>query len=183
MLFDKQDTQGMLDSLHKFDVKKGDFIFVKGGVPHAIGEGCFLCELQEPTDLMVIPEIMTPSGNVLKEVKLHGGIGFDKMFDIFKYHGMSVEDTKKAYFSTPKKINENFEIIVDESITDKFRFSKVNVNGKYEHIIDSYGILIVTDGEIILNGISLKAGDRVFISERERNLIFQGSGEAFICQP
>jgi len=94
-----------------------------------------------------------------------------------------VEDTKKAYFSTPKKINENFEIIVDESITDKFRFSKVNVNGKYEHIIDSYGILIVTDGEIILNGISLKAGDRVFISERERNLIFQGSGEAFICQP
>ena len=55
-LFEKQDTDGMLETMHRFDVKKGDFIYVAGGVPHAIGEGCFMAELQEPTDLMVISE-------------------------------------------------------------------------------------------------------------------------------
>lgn len=182
-LFERQDIEGMLDSLHRFDVKKGDFIFVAGGVPHAIGKDCFLCELQEPTDLMVIPERVTPSGNTLAEVKLHGGLGFEKMFDVFSYDGMSEEETKKAYFSEPKRKDECLEIIVDNNITDKFRFSKVTVSGDYTLNLDSYGIMIVTEGEIIINGINLKAGDRIFISENEKTLDIKGIGTAFVCQP
>ena len=182
-LFERQDIEGMLDALHRFDVKKGDFIFVAGGVPHAIGKDCFLCELQEPTDLMVIPERVTPSGNTLAEVKLHGGLGFEKMFDVFSYDGMSEEETKKAYFSEPKRKDECLEIIVDNNITDKFRFSKVTVSGDYTLNLDSYGIMIVTEGEINVNGINLKAGDRVFVSENEKILDIKGIGTAFVCQP
>ena len=39
-----------------------------------------MAELQEPTDLMVIPERVTPSGIELADIKLHGGLGFEKMF-------------------------------------------------------------------------------------------------------
>ena len=65
---------------------------------------------------MVIPERVTPSGNTLAEVKLHGGPGFEKMFDVFSYDGMSEEETKKAYFSEPKRKDECLEIIVDNTI-------------------------------------------------------------------
>ena len=41
----------MLDSLERFDVKAGDTILIEGGMPHAIGAGCFLVEIQEPTGL------------------------------------------------------------------------------------------------------------------------------------
>ena len=50
--FEAQD--GLLEMLHRIPVAAGDFVFVDGGMPHAIGGGCFLIELQEPSDLMLV---------------------------------------------------------------------------------------------------------------------------------
>ena len=41
---------------------------------------------------MVIPERKTPSGVELADIKLHGGLGFDKMWDCYNYDGMSKEE-------------------------------------------------------------------------------------------
>ncbi len=43
-LFEEQDIQGMLDCLHKVPVQEGDTFLLEGGVPHAIGSGCFMVE-------------------------------------------------------------------------------------------------------------------------------------------
>ena len=37
--------RGILDMLHRVPVRAGDFVFVDGGVPHAIGGGCFMVEI------------------------------------------------------------------------------------------------------------------------------------------
>lgn len=182
-LFEKQDTKSMLECLHKFEVKKGDFIFVSGGVPHAIGEGCFMAELQEPTDLMVIPERVTPAGVVLSEQKMHGGLGFDKMFDCFLYNGASREETRKNYFKNPKIVDECMNVIVDSDITDKFALIKIKCNKKYVYSMPSYAIALVTDGTGEINGISLKKGDRVFVSETEKTLDINGDIEIMLCMP
>ena len=84
--------RGILEMLHRVPVRAGDFVFVDGGVPHAIGGGCFMVELQEPSDLMVVAERVTPSGRVLPEAKLHGGVGFEAMFDVYEYAGRTYED-------------------------------------------------------------------------------------------
>ncbi len=179
-LFESQDVEKMLDCLHKFTVNKGDFIFVDGGVPHAIGKNCFLAELQEPTDLMVIPERVTPSGVVLNEQKLHCGLGFEKMFDCFHYDGCDKETTRRKYFRQVKRIGENeFELVN----CDKFRLNQINVLGKLEYLMDSYGIAVVVDGNVTANGIKLVRGNRVFISEQEKKLCFNGAGEILICRP
>ena len=45
-----------------------------GGVPHAIGGGRFMVELQEPSDLMVVAERLTPSDRASRSVcKSHRG--------------------------------------------------------------------------------------------------------------
>jgi mannose-6-phosphate isomerase len=51
-----QDRRAMLDALNSFTVGAGDAIFVPAGVPHVIGEGVLLVELQEPADLSMLLE-------------------------------------------------------------------------------------------------------------------------------
>ena len=179
-LFESQDTEKMLDCLHKFKVKKGDFIFVAGGVPHAIGKNCFLAELQEPTDLMVIPERVTPSGVVLAEKKLHGGLGFEKMFDCFNYDGCSKEETKEKYFKMPQKVSD---IELELLNCDMFRLSQLDVVKECEFKMGSYGIAVVIDGSVKINDVTLEAGDRVFVSESEDKLSLSGKGTILICRP
>jgi len=182
-LFEKQDTEGMLALLHRFPVKKGDFIFVAGGVPHAIGAGCFMAELQEPTDLMVIPERVTPSGISLPDTKLHGGLGFGKMFDCFVYEGMERDTVQEKYFLTPRPQSEHVRILADSHVTDKFRLCEITVNGSYTHAADSYGIVLITEGNGQLNGAQVKPGDRFFIPEEEKSLRIDGSLKLLFCQP
>lgn len=182
-LFESQDTEAMLECMHKFSVKKGDFIFVEGGVPHAIGKNCFLAELQEPTDLMVIPEKVTPSGIELPDQKLHCGLGFEKMFDCFEYNGMSKEETYSKYFIKPKKTDSNIEVLADSSITDKFRLFRIKVNGSASFVTDSYAVAVAVYGSAEINSTMLVTGDRIFISENENNLNINGNAEILICMP
>lgn len=53
---DDQDANAMLDAMHTLQVEEGDAVLVPAGMPHAIGAGCFLLELQEPTDLSILLE-------------------------------------------------------------------------------------------------------------------------------
>ncbi|GAB3874497.1 class I mannose-6-phosphate isomerase [Terrabacter terrigena] len=54
-LVEAQDER-LLDALNRIEVRAGDTVLVPGGQPHAIGEGVFVLELQEPTDLSVMLE-------------------------------------------------------------------------------------------------------------------------------
>ena len=97
-LFERQDIQGMLNAMHRFPVQPGDTILVEGGTPHAIGAGCFLIEIQEPTDFTIRTERVTPSGFRVADSMCHQGIGFEKMFDVFHYAGLGSEETRKKCF-------------------------------------------------------------------------------------
>jgi mannose-6-phosphate isomerase len=51
-----QDDLRSLEMLcHKIPVKPDEVYFVGGGVPHALGEGCFVIEVQEPSDITAYP--------------------------------------------------------------------------------------------------------------------------------
>jgi mannose-6-phosphate isomerase len=55
-LVEGQQTEALLASLNTLPVAPGDAVLVPAGVPHAIGEGVLLVELQEPTDFSVLLE-------------------------------------------------------------------------------------------------------------------------------
>jgi mannose-6-phosphate isomerase len=55
-LVEGQRTEALLASLNAVPVAPGDAVLVPAGVPHAIGEGILLVELQEPTDFSVLLE-------------------------------------------------------------------------------------------------------------------------------
>lgn len=53
---DTQDVAALLAAMHHVPLRTGDALFVPAGLPHAIGEGNFIVEIQEPTDLSVLLE-------------------------------------------------------------------------------------------------------------------------------
>ncbi len=53
---DRQDSEWMLSRMHRLTVKPGDGILVPAGTAHAIGEGVFVAEVQEPTDFSILLE-------------------------------------------------------------------------------------------------------------------------------
>ncbi len=171
-LFEKQDVDGMLGCLHRFNVKKGDCIFIPGGLPHAIGGGCLMVELQEPSDLMVIPERKTPSGRVLADAKLHGGLGFEKMFDVFDYTGYSEESIRKKLMPEKRIISKNITEIVGASMTDIFTMIEINGSTRYE-MTSKYAVIIVTDGSVLINGTHFAKGDCI-LGVNEKSLDVTG---------
>jgi mannose-6-phosphate isomerase len=55
-LVSAQDAEAMLAELNPLPVTAGDTIFVPAGLPHAIGAGILLLELQQPSDLSLLLE-------------------------------------------------------------------------------------------------------------------------------
>jgi mannose-6-phosphate isomerase len=53
---DGQKTEAMLAATNKIPVAAGDAILCPAGLPHAIGDGVLLVEIQEPTDFSVLLE-------------------------------------------------------------------------------------------------------------------------------
>lgn len=51
-----QDLDALMGLMNRLPVTAGDAIFVPAGVPHVIGEGILLLELQEPSDLSLLLE-------------------------------------------------------------------------------------------------------------------------------
>ena len=54
--FEQQDVDAMLAALNDVEAAPGDCIYVPAGIPHAIDEGIFMIEVQEPSDLGVMLE-------------------------------------------------------------------------------------------------------------------------------
>lgn len=106
-LFEKQDIKGMLDAMHRFEVKEGDTILVTGGTPHAIGAGCFLLEIQEPSDYTMRTEKITVAGDKLSPMQIHYGVGEEKMLGCFDYTPKNAEQIKNDYFLKQRKSGDN----------------------------------------------------------------------------
>ncbi|OOO00155.1 MAG: hypothetical protein ATN35_08880 [Epulopiscium sp. Nele67-Bin004] len=153
-LFDTQNIEGMLECLHKFDVKEGDTVLIEGGIPHAIGENCFLLETQEPTDYTIRVEKTTPAGLTIADSMCHQGLGFDKMFDCFNYDGKSRQETYDKWFIKPTNISEEITGIIDIPF---FGAQKIEVDGNLKlNLNDEFSVLYVLEGEG-----ELKVGDKV----------------------
>ena len=165
--FDDQDIEAMLDCLHCIEVKKGDTFLICGGVPHAIGAGCFLVEIQEPTDYTVRTERVTPSGLKIADFMCHQGLGFDRMFDCFEYEGYSKEETLKKW-KIQKIINKNEAYTESEVIgyrdTPMFCLKVIDIDEFFDVKEKSvFSGLYILDGNGEVADRDVKKGDQFFL--------------------
>jgi mannose-6-phosphate isomerase len=69
-----QDVERLLGSLNRVPVRAGDVLYVPAGVPHAIGAGILIAELQEPTDFSFLCEWR---GFPIRPEDSHLGLGWE----------------------------------------------------------------------------------------------------------
>ncbi|TDF97103.1 type I phosphomannose isomerase catalytic subunit [Paenibacillus piri] len=195
-LFVRQDIAGMIDALHRIPVREGDVFLVEGGIPHAIGSGCFLIEIQEPTDLTLRVERTTPKGNAVPDLACHQGIGFERMLDCFHYGTHSIEEARGRWQKTPVLLLEceggkQFELIGKDS-TDRFRMHTIEVTGRLPmEAGGSFGIAIVISGSgtVAWSGGEMEIGqsDEVFIPAGADALAWSSKGagplKVVLCYP
>lgn len=118
-LFLEQDIKGILDCLHRFNVTVGDAFIIPGGIPHAIGPGCFLMEVQEPTDLTLRVEKITPRGLKISDELIHQGIGMENMLQCFNYDGCSFDEAIKRWKVEPEIIGSSGQYVLKTIFNEK----------------------------------------------------------------
>ena len=171
-LFAIQDTEGMLECLHKYDVKPGETYLLEGGIPHAIGSGCFLVEIQEPTDYTIRIEKTSPSGLKIDDFMCHQGLGFEKMFDCFKYETYTSEETISNWKIPPVILSESAGSketeLIGYATTPYFRMSLVEVTDHLE-----------VEGDGVFSGLYILSGNGAIIAGGENQSVEQ-AGQFFI---
>ncbi len=154
----------MEDLLESFPVKAGDVIYIPAKMVHAIGAGCLLLEVQEPTDFTVQPERWCGDYR-LSDHEMYLGLDKKTALDCF--------DMEKTYPAplTPVVISESenakYESIIDERMTKSFNVKQATLSGGEFKLDKGAAIYVVTEGsgEIVADGYKkeIKKGDYFFM--------------------
>lgn len=170
-MIDAQDVESMKSVMHRVPVRAGSVVYVRAGVPHAIGEGVFMVELQEPTDYSIILE-RTCDTFVFREDESFLGLPPDLTLSCIDHRVYSTDDVRRELLICPRvlrKEGESAEVqLLGYDTTECFSGRRLDVQGELNDITDDrHAILIIIDGEGSLvhrhGSIPLRRGTEVFV--------------------
>lgn len=168
-----QDTEKILNCLHRFAVVPGDVVYIPAGTPHALGAGSLVAEIQEPVDITLRAERIRPDGSVLPEESLHGGKGMDILLDCFDFTCMERERARERFFVKPQPLVSDGDAravrLIGRGTTDRFSMNRISLSDGGGYNAENYHFVIafIADGsgELLAGDQSLKLerGMEVFI--------------------
>lgn len=112
----EQEPEAMTQLVNRVPVKPGGIFFVNAGVIRAIGAGCLILEVQEPTDFTIQPEHWCGEYH-LNDQEMYLGLDKDTALDCFRfdlYGESAVEQGRKK----PAIFYENGGLKVETLIGD-----------------------------------------------------------------
>ena len=179
------DKDAMEKLMKSISPKVGDVFLVPAKTVHAIGAGCLILEVQEPTDFTIQPERWCGDYK-LSDDEMYLGLAPD---DAVKCFGFGEQPSAKV---EPKTVYEEkgvtVECLIDRTLTPCFVINRIKCDGgSYPmNVKDSYAVYIVTagEGEIIGEDYrhSLRQGDYFFLPYASMGqFAVQGSLEIVEC--
>ncbi|WP_092528948.1 class I mannose-6-phosphate isomerase [Amycolatopsis arida] len=179
----EQDAPAMLDALNTFTVRPGDTVYIPAGLPHAIGAGVFVVELQQPTDFSLTLEwrdfLDDPDRG-------HLGLGFDTAIEALDTSGWDAERLATLVRHTAGAEGSTVDLLAAGSApyfrADQLRPDPVLV------LDPSFIVLVVLDGAGTLRterdgGLDLARGDTVVVPHAAGELELAGALTAVRCRP
>lgn len=145
-----QNLAAILGCFDKIRVKPGDVLFIPGGVPHAIGEGIFMVEVMEPSDLVVRFEFER-AGYTLPESARFMNRGLDFCMDIFDFAAKPEEVVRSEYMFEPKLEETYSEMahryqLIGPKTTPCYRVKKTVLTGSVSRTENTFFTGVVTEG-------------------------------------
>jgi mannose-6-phosphate isomerase len=166
-----RDVEGLVAAMNRLPVRAGDAIFVPAGLPHVIGEGILLLELQQPSDLSLLLEwsgVMTEEQAWLglpREVAL--GAATRTAVDLGRLTG------RRGSALFPAEADPFFRA---ELVAGGARFDP------------AFSVVVVTAGEGALRAehaepVALRRGSTVLVPFASGTVEIAGEVEAIRCRP
>lgn len=180
-----QDTSAILDSLNKVAVVPGDTVLVPAGVPHAIGAGTTLVELEEPTDFSILLEWAGFAVDGAKEG--HLGLGFDVALTALDVSGWDEHRLRTLREPRPDAAQRpGVTRLLPPSADPFFRAQRVDVSAPVT-FDPGYAILIVVagDGQIThsTGSLAVRRGATILVPHSAGATTLEGDIQALRCQP
>ncbi len=189
---ERQEVADMKASLHRISVKPGDVFYVKAGLPHAIGEGVFLIEAQEPSDFSIVAEW---TGFPIDPSDAHLGLGWDVALDCFDFTTYQPDKLMRDYHIEPRLVchgqtGDEWQLLGGET-APYFSATKLVAHGEMPIAERGFYIGIVTRGQGIVRGdfgdIPVTRGDSFVCWASVRDHVVRGDGleplEIIRCLP
>ena len=144
----------MVPYLNRVDVKPGDVYLIPAKTVHAIGAGCLILEVQEPTDFTIQPEYWCDDYQ-LNDYEMYLGLGKDVALDCFDYnkYGKEVADAARKSPRTLQDENGHlYEQLIGTEDTPCFRVFRHTLTQAETLLTSAPSLFIVTEGEGTLYG-------------------------------
>jgi mannose-6-phosphate isomerase len=167
---DRQDGEAMRSAMNEREVAPGDCVYVPAGVPHALGEGVFMVEAQQPSDLGVLLEWERYG---LDPEDAHMGLGWEAALDAVRLTAVG-EDELEAW-----TIRGSGSLVPPEAE----RFFRAERVGGGAPLEPAYSILVVVEGAGGLAELELRRGDTVLVPFAAGAGELSGDLEAIRCLP
>ncbi len=185
------DKNAMERLLNRIPVKPGDVFFVPAKMAHAIGSGCLILEVQEPTDFTIQPEYYCGDYR-LNDWEMYIGLDADTALDVFDFSLWGDAAIAKGR-KQPKVLYETDGIIAEALITYEdtpcFAVERYTVKKSGMELIKKPAVYMVTEGEgaVCCNGKeqAVRRGDYFFLphSASKTELKAQGTVTVVACLP
>jgi mannose-6-phosphate isomerase len=175
-----QDSPAMLAALNPVDVRVGDAMFVPAGLPHAIGEGVLIIELQEPSDLSILLEWRGFAGG---EDDASLGLGWARALRCVDLSG---GDPNRLRGRRRERSNGVSRLLPADA--DRF-FRADRVDSAARANLDrGFAILVLTEGAAVLDSegsepLSVRRGDTVLVPWGAGAWRLEGDAVAVACRP
>ncbi|KAF4961809.1 hypothetical protein FSARC_10067 [Fusarium sarcochroum] len=179
-LVGRQDTETLLNLLHRVPVQPFEIVYVPPGTLHAIGEGILLIEVQEPSDLSILCE--WKGFDIDGAEKGHLGLGFPTALTAVNKQGWTSAQLSE-HFTRSLSIGSAMPHVASEY----FDLQRVQVNGETE-TFRGFAIIFVGEGMVTLSTIAeqnmaLNKGEVLVVPHGDGEFLFQGSGDVVVIRP
>lgn len=188
----ENDKSAMEKLLNKIPVRVGDVYFIPAKAVHAIGAGCLILEVQEPTDFTIQPERWCGDYH-LSDNEMYIGLEKATALSVFDY-SYNYERVMKECKKTPVTVQETDgckkEILIGKNDTPCFSVERYIINGGKTEKLQGVCVYVVTegDGKLVSEGYEkdLKKGDYFFMPHSCDNTFWVESNNSLTlakCEP
>lgn len=160
------DKAAMEKLMRQVTPEKDGVYLVPAKTVHAIGKGCLILEIQEPTDFTIQPEHYCGDYKLCSK-EMYLGLTRDQAMECFEFQ--KVPNAKVVPRVIEETNEKKIECLIDRNNTECFVINRIKLTDGKEILCvkDSYAVYIVTKGEGVLLGENyardMKKGDYFFM--------------------
>lgn len=180
---ERQDTDAMMTAMNRLSVAPGDTVHVPAGVPHGIGPGITLVELQQPADLSLLLEFAGYPGLSRGSALL--GLPVEVALNAFRR--VAVAASELATWRSTRGREGRVERLLPAEADPFYRAWRIHAGADALRLSPGYSVIVVLNGsgQVRAEGVShdVHRGHTLLIRHDAGEVVVDAGLDVVRCAP